>query len=65
VLSHLPDSAKRARASLLQLASSLEDEYPGAARSLEEGLDDLLTVLRLDVGPTLLKSIRSTNAIET
>ena len=37
-------SAKRA---LERLARSLEDEYPGAAASIREGLDETLTVLRL------------------
>ena len=41
---HSEASAKRA---LERLARSLEDEHPGAAASIREGLDETLTVLRL------------------
>lgn len=54
----------KAKARLHQLADSLRDSYPSAANSIEEGLDDTLTVLRLGVGPTLAKTLRTTNAIE-
>jgi hypothetical protein len=36
-----------------------------AAPSLREGLDETLTVLRLGVPPTLARTLRSTNAIES
>jgi len=39
--------------------------YPGAAASLREGLDETLTVLRLNVAPTLARTLRSTNCIES
>jgi putative transposase len=37
----------------------------GAAASLREGLDETLTVLRLGVPPTLARTLRSTNTIES
>src|SRR3982751_6481036 len=38
---------------------------PGAAASLREGLPETLTVLRLGVPPTLARTLRSTNCIES
>jgi transposase-like protein len=59
------DSALAAEAELTALAAELERTHPGAAASLREGLAETLTVLRLDVPPTLARSLRSTNAIES
>ena len=42
-----------AEAALLALAKELDRTHPGAAASLREGLDETLTVLRLNVPPTL------------
>lgn len=39
--------------------------HPGAAGSLREGMAETLTVLRLDVPPTLARTLRSTNAVES
>jgi len=39
--------------------------HPGAAASLREGLTETLTVLRLGVPPTLARTLRSTNSIES
>ncbi len=47
------------------LAKELDKTHPGAASSLREGLTETLTVLRLDVPPTLARTLRSTNAIES
>ena len=44
-----PASALEAEAALLALATELDRTHPGAAASLREGLDETLTVLRLDV----------------
>ena len=44
-------SALEAEAALLALAKELDRTHPGAAASLREGLEDTLTVLRLDVPP--------------
>jgi putative transposase len=59
------DSALEAEAALLALATELDRTHPGAAASLLEGLDETLTVLRLGVPPTLARTLRSTNAIES
>ena len=58
-------SALEAEATLLALAKELDRTHPGAAASLREGLDETLTVLRLGVPPTLARTLRSTNAIES
>ena len=58
-------SALEAAATLLALANELDRTHPGAAASLREGLDETLTVLRLGVPPTLARTLRSTNAIES
>jgi putative transposase len=59
------DSALTAEAELTALAAELERTHPGAAGSLREGLTETLTVLRLGVPPTLARTLRSTNAIES
>ena len=59
------DSALEAEAALLDLATELDRTHPGAAASLREGLDETLTVLRLNVPPTLARTLRSTNCIES
>jgi len=59
------DSALEAQAALLALAKELDRTHPGAAASLREGLDETLTVLRLGVPPTLARTLRSTNTIES
>jgi len=58
-------SALDAEAQLLTLARELDKTHPGAATSLREGLEETLTVLRLGVPPTLARTLRSTNAIES
>ena len=59
------DSALAAEAQLQALAKELERTHPGAAGSLREGLAETLTVLRLGVPPTLARTLRSTNSIES
>jgi len=59
------ESALAAEAQLEALAKELERTHPGAAGSLREGLAETLTVLRLDVAPTLARTLRSTNSIES
>jgi putative transposase len=59
------DSALDAQARLEALARELDKTHPGAAGSLREGLAETLTVLRLGVPPTLARTLRSTNAIES
>ena len=58
-------SAILAEAQLEALARELEHTHPGAAGSLREGLSETLTVLRLGVPPTLARTLRSTNCIES
>lgn len=59
------DSALTAQAQLEALAKELDKTHPGAAASLREGLTETLTVLRLGVPPTLARTLRSTNCIES
>lgn len=59
------DSALQAQAMLEALAKELDKTHPGAAGSLREGMAETLTVLRLDLPPTLARTLRSTNAIES
>lgn len=59
-----PD-AESAEAALRALADLLEKEYPGAAASLREGLEETLTVRRLQVSERLQRSLRSTNPLES
>ena len=54
--------AKRA---LNQIHRELMDVNPSAARSLEEGLDETLTVHRLGVPAELRRALRTTNPIES
>ena len=61
---HNPD-ALAAEATLEDLARQLATNHPGAAGSLREGLSETLTVTRLGVPPTLARTLRSTNAIES
>jgi transposase-like protein len=58
-------SALEAEAQLSGLARELDKTHPSAANSLREGLAETLTVLVLDVPPTLARTLRSTNAIES
>jgi hypothetical protein len=47
------------------LAKELERSHPGAAGSLREGLAETFTVARLKVPPTLFRTLRSTNCVES
>jgi transposase-like protein len=57
-----PDDALRA---LQALAKSLDDRHPDAAASLREGMEETLTVTRLGLPPSLLRTFQSTNTIES
>lgn len=57
-------TVKTAKRLLNNLARSLEDEHPGAAASLREGLDETLTVLSLGLPKRLARSLSTTNPIE-
>jgi putative transposase len=54
-----------AQAELEALARELERSHPGAASSLREGLTETLTIGRLGVPPTLARTLRSTNSVES
>lgn len=57
-------NVKKARRLLNNLATKLDDQHPGAANSIREGLDETLTVMGLGL-PAQLEGILSvTNAIE-
>jgi transposase-like protein len=56
--------AVRAKRMLTNLARRLRDEHPGAAASLEEGLDETLTVKQLGLPRRLERQLSTTNAIE-
>jgi len=56
--------ADLARRQLARLATSLEADHPGAARSLREGLEETLTLLALGLEGALYRTLRSTNPIE-
>jgi putative transposase len=59
------NSALAAEAQLEALAKELDRTHPGATASLREGLVETLIVLRLGVPPTLARTLRSTNSIES
>ena len=48
-----------------RLAAELDKTYPDAAGSIREGLEDMFTVRRLGVTGTLLRTLMSTNPIES
>lgn len=53
------------QAQMEALAAELDRSHPGAAASLREGLAETFTVARLGVPPTLARTVRSTNPIES
>lgn len=58
-------NADEAEAALRALAGQLDKVNPDAAASLREGLADTLTVNRLGVTGALLKTVMSTNPVES
>ena len=59
------DSALDGLAQLEALAKELDKTHPGAAGSLREGMSETFTVQELGVAPTLARTLRSTNPIES
>ena len=57
--------AADAKQALLKLHDELLKANPSAAASLQEGLEETLTVIELRVGKTLRRSVASTNGIES
>ena len=58
------DDADQAERLLRNLARRLEQEAPGVAASILEGLDEILTVNRLGLPAQLRRSLACTNGIE-
>jgi putative transposase len=56
---------KEAKAALLRIQDELNHVNPSAARSLEEGMEETLTLHRLKVPVEIWKTLRSTNVIES
>jgi putative transposase len=48
-----------------ELARTLQARHPGAAASLREGLEEMLTVRRLGVSERLARTLTSTNPVES
>jgi putative transposase len=59
------DNADQAAHELEMLARALKRKHPGAAASLREGLDQTLTVTQLRITGALLKTVFSTNPVES
>ncbi len=57
-------NAKRAKTLLTNVSRKLKGQHPGAAASLEEGLDETLTVMAMDLPQALERTLSTTNAIE-
>jgi putative transposase len=57
-------NAARAKRMLEGLARQLERKHPSAAASVREGLDETLTVMRLDLDVHLARTLSTTNPIE-
>ena len=57
--------AQAARRLLQDLARRLDGDYPSAAASVREGLDETLTVAGLRLSERLRRSLATTNAIES
>lgn len=57
--------AQEGIAKMEKMAQWLEREYPEAARSLREGLEETFTINRLDLPPSLHRCLGTTNLIES
>lgn len=59
------ETAEDAIRQLRSLATGLQTQYPDAAASLREGLEETVTILKLSIPGLLQRSLRSTNTIES
>jgi len=59
------DDVATAKRLLQDLARRLDGEYPSAAESVREGLEDTLTIIGLHLSPALRRSLSTTNAAES
>jgi transposase-like protein len=57
--------AKEGMARVKKLAAWLDQQYPSAAASLMEGLEECFTINRLDLPPSLHRCLATTNIIES
>src|SRR5208283_226721 len=57
--------AKAGMARIRKLAEWLDRDYPSAATSLLEGLEECFTINRLGLPPSLLRCLATTNIIES
>lgn len=55
---------KKAKTQLENLARRLDDEHPGAASSVREGLVETLTVIKLGLPQAFARTFATTNPIE-
>jgi len=55
----------KGKAKLEKMATWLEDEYPSAAASIREGLDEMFTINELQLPVSLKRCLGSTNLIES
>ena len=58
-------SVEQAERVLRNLARRLDHDAPGVSASILEGLDEMLTVIRMGLPPELRRSLGCTNAIES
>lgn len=59
------DDVAKAKRLLQDLARRLDTEYPSAAESVREGLEETLTIIGLALSPALRRSLSTTNAAES
>ena len=59
------DDVGTAKRLLQDLARRLEADYPSAADSVREGLEETLTIIGLSLSPALRRSLSTTNAAES
>ena len=59
------DEVATATRLLQDLGRRLDGEYPSAAESVREGLDETLTIIGLRLSPALRRSLSTTNAVES
>lgn len=59
------DDGATAKRLLQDLARRLAGEYPSAAESVREGLEETLTIIGLRLAPALRRSLSTTNAAES
>ena len=60
----LSENAEKGQSRARRLISSLEEDHPGAAASIAEGLAEMFTVTRLGIHGALWRTLRTTNVIE-